>query len=97
MTRIDTAVKRLQKAFPNITGIRPGSELGYGDDCIFLGDCAEGGTIDGYGACYYNAWSDDPNEEIWVLGVHKDLREKLDQLGFFPECHDPGTYLAYRT
>lgn len=61
---------------------------------IHLGDCAEGGLIDGVMACNYDA--DDPQEKIYTLGVHNDLRKALGRIGFFAECYDPGTYIAYR-
>ena len=91
MTTINKAVKELSKSFPGITGIKQ-----YGDqDAIFLGDVAEGGLIDDISACdYYN---EDYKEVIYVFGVHKKLRAKLNSLGFYAECFDPGTYVAYRS
>ena len=91
----DQAIENLQEVFPDIDGIRPSEELGYSAGGIFLGDCAEGGTIDGVSACNYNAGFSDPEETIWTLGVHNQLASLLHQLGYFAECQDPGTYLAW--
>lgn len=93
MPDLYNAIAVLEEAFPNIEGIRPGSELGYADESIFLGDCAEGGKIDEKPACNY--YVKDYKEETYVLGVHKKLVSALDELGYFCECHDPGTYIAY--
>lgn len=91
---VKAAIKELQKTFPLINGIKPASEWNL-PDAIFLGDVAEGGEIDDLPACdYYN---EDFKEKIYIMGVHKKLRAKLKDLGFYPECIDPGTYLAFRS
>lgn len=90
------AIEILQGQFPKIDGICLGSEMGYSEDSIFLGDCAEGGTIDGDYACNYFGFESDPKEKIWVMGIHRKLEACLNGCGFFAECHDAGTYLAYR-
>lgn len=88
MIRTTTAAKRLSKQFPQIAGIRADG------DSIFLGDCAEGGTIDDLPACQY--YNEDYREVIYIMGVHKKLIEALEKLGFYPECNNPGSYTAYR-
>ncbi len=90
------AIKILKRTFPDINGIRPGSDLGYDGDCIHLGDVAEGGTIDGLSACVYNSGFDDPREEIWVMGIHRKLGEALSELGFYAEWRNGGAVTAYR-
>lgn len=90
-----TLIAKLQKEFPNIKGICDGKDRGWGD-CIHLGDAAEGGTIDDMPACNYYGFDLDPQETIWVMGVHKKLRDFIEARGWFIECNDPGTYLAYR-
>jgi len=88
--KAETLVKRLESRFSGITGIyasRP--------DEVFLGDAAEGGTIDGLPACDYYAYDRDPNEDFYVLGVHRKLAELVENAGWFVECADPGTYYAY--
>lgn len=95
MMKSSTAAKKLSKMFPEIKGICPGEEAGYSKGSIFLGDCAEGGTIDGVSACVYDSGWKDPKEKIWIMGVHKKLYAALDKFGYFAECHDPGTYVAY--
>lgn len=84
-------VKQMKRAFPDITGVEVRDK-----DMIFLGDVAEGGTIDNLPACDYYGFDCDPQERIWIMGVHKDLREFMEDHGWFVECHDPGTYFAYR-
>jgi len=88
--RATTVVKRIKKAFPNISGVDV-----HDKDKVFLGDVAEGGTIDGLSACDYYAFDFDPNEEVYVLGVHKKLAALVEKAGWFVECGDPGTYFAY--
>ena len=88
-------IKKLVKAFPNIDGIKSADDWGQ-KGAIHLGDCAEGGTIDGLPACDYYAWEHDPKEKTYILGVHKKLRELVESNGWFVECYDPGTYLAYK-
>lgn len=94
--KTQTVVNRLNNAFPKIDGICCGEEMGYGEGTIFLGDAAEGGEIDGNYACYYNGWDADPEEKIWIMGVHRKLFDLLGKCGFHAECYDPGTYIAYR-
>ncbi len=89
---LEKTVEELKKEFPDISGIK----IGHPWNCdIFLGDCAEGGTIDGHYACNYYGGFEDPSEEIWIMGVHHKLEAKLRDLGFHAECLDPGTYGAY--
>ena len=91
--RTTTAVKKLIEAFPSIDGIHVARKE-YGVDAIHLGNVAEGGEVNGLPAAdYYN---EDYKERFYVFGVHKALVNKLDELGFYAECYDPGTYLAYR-
>jgi len=90
------AVQHLNQVFLGINGIKAGDEVGYGEDSIFLGDCAEGGTINMKPACDYYACESDPHEKIWQMGVHIDLVHELKELGYFAECIDPGTYVAYQ-
>ena len=96
MKRLSTAIKELEKAFPGISNINEGELYGYGKDTIFLGNVAEGGTIDGNSACNYYSFESDPKEKIWIMGIHEQLVVKLSELGFFAECHNPGVYVAYR-
>lgn len=81
-------VKQMKRAFPEISGVEV-----HDKDKIFLGDVAEGGTIDGVDACSY--YNEDYKEQIWIMGVHKDLFNFMQDHGWFVECHDPGTYFAY--
>lgn len=81
-------INRLKKMFPEISGICV-SENGS----IHLGDCAEGGTIDGISACdYYN---EDYNETIYIMNVHKKLVAVLEEGGWYPECVNPGMWEAW--
>jgi len=88
-------VQRLKKMFPDISGIQDGEAWGAGKHSVHLGDCAEGGTIDGLPACDYYAGSMDPEEKIYVLGVHRKLRDAVESMGYYVECWDPGTFIAY--
>lgn len=90
-----TVIKKLKAMFPEISGIKCGEDWGAGKGSIHLGDAAEGGTIDGLPACDYDAGFYDPKEKIYVMGVHKKLSEALEKFGYFVECYDPGTYIAY--
>lgn len=94
MMEKETLIKKLQKTFPGIEGIHDGDDWGN-PGSIHLGDCAEGGQIDGDNACDYNSWECDPNEETWIMGVHKKLKKVVEDAGWWVECYDPGTYFAY--
>lgn len=94
MATVKAAIKQLEKAFPKISGIKPLDEWdGRTKGAIFLGDVAEGGEIDGIPACDY--YAEDPHERVYVMHVHRKLRDKLQELGFYPECYDPGTWMAF--
>ena len=88
--RAQTVVNRINKAFPDIFGVDV-----YDDDRVFLGDVAEGGTIDGASACDYYAGEWDFKENVYIMGVHKKLRKVVEDAGWFVECHDAGTYFAF--
>lgn len=93
----DRAIKTLQAQFPNIHGIKDANEWSAGykpGHAIHLGDAAEGGEIEGWPACDY--YAEDPLEQQYIMGVHKDLRQALEELGYYPECYDPGTYIAFK-
>ena len=88
MKTANYVVNQMKRAFPDISGVEVRSK-----EEIFLGNVAEGGTIDGVDACNY--YNEDYKEKIWIMGVHKQLREFMEDYGWFVECHDPGTYFAY--
>lgn len=99
MTTVNAAVKILREKFPQIDGIK---DAHYWDntryaknEAIFLGNAAEGGTIDGLDACSF--YNEDYEERIYIMGTHKKLHDALAALGFHTEAFDPGTYLAYRS
>ena len=88
--KAETLVKLIEKRFPEIDDVRVNKS-----DEVFLGNVAEGGTIDGLPACDYDACSYDPHEISYVLGVHRKLAKVVENAGWFVECCDPGTYHAY--
>ena len=96
MKRVSTVIKALEKQFPDIHGICDGEEWGAGEGSVHLGDCAEGGEIDGMPACDYYAAAEDPDEVFYVMGVHRKLRDAVEKLGYWIECWDAGTFIAYR-
>ena len=81
-------IAKLRIEFPDIEDIRDAQELGYSTG-IHLGNCAEGGTIDGAPACDYYAVSNK-----YIFGVHPQLWDFMAKLGYFVECQNPGTYIA---
>ena len=93
--KTSTVIKKLKEKFPGIQGIKPGKEW-YGDDndnSIFLGDAAEGGTIDGVmPAADYNLCTGSYKN----FGVHAKLDKALEKMGFYSEWYDCGTLFAYR-
>jgi len=96
---MEDMISKLKKAFPDITGIKDAAEWS-GDyepgQVIHLGDAAEGGLIDDLPACDYNAWEHDPQERIYRAGVLLPLADMLEAGGWWVDCHDPGTYLAFK-
>jgi len=87
-----TLIRHLQKRFPDIHGIKDAE--GWGEPgAIHLGNCAEGGEIDGLPAC--DCYSEDWEEKTYVFGVHRKLRDFISKRGWEVQCHDAGTYLAY--
>ena len=91
---VEKAVEILQAKFPDIQGIKPGEEWSPDHkDSIFLGDAAEGGTIDEWPA--YDAYVEDYEEKYYIMGVHKELDKALKELGYFAEPYDSGTLFAW--
>ncbi len=91
MIRIKTAVESLSEQFPNIHGIKAGTN----EDSIHLGDVAEGGLIDDMAAANY--YAEDYKEVIYCMGFQHKLNAALNELGFFAEWNNPGEATAYRS
>jgi len=86
------AINRLRKMFPDIHGIKSADDWGC-KGAIHLGDIAEGGEINGLPAA--DIYASDPEEEVYIMGIHYRLRAALTDMGWFSEWHDSGTILAY--
>lgn len=80
---VERVVAKIKKAFPEIKGIHKQ----FDGKRIFLGNAAEGGTIDGMPAADYYA--------EYGYSVHKKLTKLLSGLGYGIEWYDPGTIYAY--
>lgn len=50
---------------------------------------------DGNPAFSSMAWESDPKENLYIMGVHKDLIKWSKSKGLSWESYDSGTYLAY--
>lgn len=86
-------VEELKKKFGSKFWVKPGIQWNGGGAALWSG---EGAVMpDGKDAFNYNGYDSDPQEKIWVMGVHKDLVKWTDSKGLFWEPNDPGTYLAY--
>jgi len=91
---VEKAILVLQQMFPGIHGIRAGVEGDIASEGqIHLGDAAEGGEIGELPAADY--YSEDYEEKVYVMNVHKKLRDALDKLGYGIEWYDAGTLYAY--
>jgi hypothetical protein len=88
----DEMVKELKTKFVSDFSVRPGYEWDQ-SSVLWSGEGAM--MPDGMPAFDSMAYESDPNEEQYVLGVHKDLIKWSNDKGLFWEAHDPGTYLAY--
>ena len=86
------AINKLKRLFLHIKGIKKTEDHGFSAGGIHLGDCAEGGTIDGMTpACnYYIEFYD-----LYIFGVYKRLHEALEEIGWYAECQNPGEYIAW--
>jgi len=86
-------VKMLQSDFPNCW-FKDGSEWDN-----FKGRVAwsgEGSEIDGISAFNHNWWAEDPQEQVWTMGVHNDLYQWAESRSLYWECHDGGTYFLFK-
>ena len=102
---IDTAIKTLQQKFPDIHGIKHARDYGWDRDAIHLGDCAEGGEINGLPACslqgddmfvgLLDGFDMPSGSNTYIDGVHKKLYNELEKLGYYVEPYDAGTWFAY--
>lgn len=90
MTKAEIVVRQFNKRFPDIKGVAVRD-----DNQIFLGNAAEGGEINEIPAADYYGDAMDPQEKIWVFGVHKEIIKFLEDRGWFAEWYDPGTLFAY--
>jgi hypothetical protein len=40
-------------------------------------------------------YAEDPTEQVYVFGVHREIREVLDASGWFAEPYDAGTWFLW--
>jgi hypothetical protein len=88
---------KLMKALEDKWGFQlSGTDEFYGDNSngIWVRS-SESSTIDGLPVFDYNAWSHDPKEETYTMGVLNVVREFLSKAGWYAECYDPGTYMLW--
>ena len=99
MMRKSTVIKKLEKAFPGISGIQDAEEWageGTYKDAIHLGNAAEGGEIDGLPAAdYYVEFPCSVYDHDLGMGVHIKLAKFLDKCGYYTEWNDGGTIFAW--
>jgi len=87
--KIRILIDSLKKEFPDLKV----SEWDTDSTAILWS--GEGSKIRGLPAFNYYAMDIDPNETIWIMGVHKDLVKWSEKNGLFWEPYDTGTWLAY--
>ena len=58
--------------------------------CIWTGEGAGDGS-DGHALFNHFAFDVDPKETVWIMGVHHEMQNLLDDAGWFAEFHDAGT------
>jgi len=88
----ENLVKELKKKFGSKFWVKPGNEW---SDGAVLWSGEEARMPDGEDAFNYYGFESDPQEKIWIMGVHKDLVQWSKSKGLFWEPNDAGTYLAY--
>ena len=76
-----------------ISWVKDGSEWNGGSEVLWSG---EGATIPNGEGEAVNAFDYYGPESIYEFGVHKTLVAWAEKNGVYWECHDPGTYHAYK-
>jgi len=85
-------LEELQKEFPKCW-FKEGVEFdGNHDAKAWSG---EGSEINGEPAFDSEAWSHDPHEKSYVMGVHIDLYNFCHDRGYWWEAHDSATFICY--
>ena len=44
----------------------------------------------------FEYYAEDPNEKRYILGVHKEIYNLLEEHGWFAEWNDPGTIMFWK-
>ncbi len=93
MTR-KTLMAKINKAFPKMP-LRLGENFSpENKGAIWTGEDA-GEASDGNSVFNYYAFEIDPQEKVYVLGVHRELLNILNDAGWHAEFYDAGTVLIY--
>lgn len=86
----------LDKRYPKFVAGTTAQFHGREEDDRGLWCNGEDGHItakDGMPLCDY--WADDLQEKHYVFGVHKELNELLESMGWYAEWYDAGTLMIY--
>lgn len=88
-------IKELNDTFPRLQAVSTEEWDGNAGGIWFKG--TDNALLDGEPQ-FYNAYSfeADPREEVWIMGVRKDLHEFLKSRGWFAEPYDSGTLMAWQ-
>lgn len=92
MTTRSKLIKILQKAFPGME-CRLSEDFDGTKDAIWTGEDAP--PIKEMAMFNYYSYDTDPNETIWVMGVHRELWDILAENNWYAEFNDPGTVLLF--
>ena len=89
----DQLVNEIKIVFKADFWVKPGYE--WDQNAVLWS--GEGSVMpDGTPAFNSLSYESDPEENLYILGVHKDLVKWSSAKGLFWEAHDAGTYLAYQ-
>ncbi len=86
----NTLLKIINNKYPKLHA-KPSEDFDGRPDGIWCS--GEDGTQAADGFALFDYYAEDFKEVRYIFGVHKEIRDLLDQHGYYAEWHDAGTLI----
>ena len=90
---ITTTIKKLKAQFPTLDVV-PSEEFDGTEGGLWFKNSTE---VESGGYPLFNYYTEDHQEKVYVMGIHRRLGAVLEEAGMFGEPHDSETLMAWES